>query len=190
MQNIMKILFYFIGIVLILILFRYRSKKFSFLEEEKIKDYPITRYKIGSLILTLWIAIILFGMFQEIVLKKTIDSKIFLIPFIISVIYELFGATPTVTKSRYKINLTLDLINVASLGMDLFGSWVGKYDDGLIIYFYLIDYDSIKISKCSKDEIIFSGITKQETIPINVTLKSKKSISYFYPLLNEFEVLQ
>ncbi len=186
MQNMFKILLYIVCIVLILILFRYRSKKFSFLKDAKIKDYPMTRYKIGTFILALWVAIILFGMFQELILKKTIDSKIFLIPFLITIVYGLFGATPTVTKSKHLINLTLDLMNVGSLGIDLFGSWVGKYDDGLIIYFYLIDYDSIKISKCSKDEIVFSGTTKQESIPINVTLKSKKSISYFYPLLNEF----
>lgn len=188
MQNLFKILLYFIGIILILILFRYRSKKFLFLQEEKIKDYPITRYKIGNFILTLWIAIILFGMFQELVLNKTIDSKIFLIPFIISVVYELFGATPTVTKSKDRINLTLDLMNVGSLGADLFGSWVGEYDNGLIVYFYLIDYDSIKITKNAKDEIIFSGIEKHENIPINVTLKSKKSINYIYPLLNNLKI--
>lgn len=188
MQNVFKILLYFIWIALILTLFRYRSKKFSFLEEEKIKDYPITRYKIGSIILTLWIVIILFGIFQEIVLKKTIDPKIFLILFIISVIYELFGATPTVTKSKHRIDLTLDLMNVGSLGADLFDSWVGEYDNGLIVYYYLIDYDSIKITKRSKDEIIFSGVEKRENIPINITLKSKKSINYIYPLLNDLEV--
>lgn len=188
MQNIFKILLYFIGIALILVLFRYRSKRFSFLEDEKIKDYPIVRYKIGSVILTLWIVTILFGMFQELALKKTIDAKFFLIPFIISVIYELFGATPTVTKSKHKINLTLDLINVASLGMDLFGSWVGEYDNGLIIYYYLIDYDSIKITEKTKDKIVFSGITKHEGTPINVVLKSKKSINYVYPLLDDFAV--
>lgn len=188
MKNIFKIIFYLSGIVLIVILFRHRSKKFSFLKHENIKEYPTTRYKLGSLILVLWIAIILFGMFQEIVLKKTIDSKIFLIPFITSVIYELFGATPTVTKSKQKINLTLDFINVGSIGMDLFGSWVGEYDNGLIIYFYLIDYDSIKITKKSKDEIIFSGVSKYEKIPINVTLKSKKSIDYIYPLLNNLKI--
>ena len=124
-------------------------------------------------------------MFQEIMLKKTIDPKIFVIPFIISVVYELFGATPTVTKSKDRINLTLDLMNVGSLGADLLGSWVGEYDDGLIVYFYLIDYDSIKIIKNEKDEIVFSGIEKHENIPINVTLKSKKSINYVYPLLKK-----
>ena len=190
MQNMFKTLLYIVGIILILILFKYRSKKFSFLKDEKIRDYPMTRYKIGSFILAIWVVIILFGMFQELILKKTMDSKIFLIPFLFSVIYELFGATPTVTKSNHRINLTLDFINVGSLGIDLFGSWIGKYDEGLIIYFHLIDYDSIKISKCSKDEIVFSGITKQEGIPINVTLKSKRSISYFYPLLSELKVSQ
>lgn len=189
MQNIAKFLLYIAGIILILALFKYRSKKFSFLKDEKIKDYPMTRYKIGSLILAVWVVIILFGMFQELILKKTIDSKIFLIPFLISVMYELFGSTPTVTKSNYRINVTLDFINIGSLGIDLFGSWIGQYDEGLIIYFYLIDYDSLKISKCTKDEIVFSGITKQESIPIHVTLKSKRSVSYFYPLLSDLKVL-
>lgn len=186
MQNIFKILSYFLGIGLIFILFRYRSKKFSFINNEEVKDYPIRKYRIANIILLLWLVVILFGMFKELLLHETIDSKVFLIPFIISVIYELFGATPTVKKSKNKIDLTLDLINIGSLGMDLFGSWVGEYNNGLIVYFYLIDYNSIKISKLSKEEIIFSGIEKINGIPINVTLKSKSSINYFYPLLKDF----
>lgn len=190
MQNIFKILIYFLGIGLIFILFRYRSKKFSFINDGELKDYPTTKYKVGNFILLFWIVVILFGMFQELVLNKTIDSKIFLIPFVISVVYLLFGATPTVTKSKHKIDLTLDITNVGVVGMDLFGSWVGEYNNGLIVYFYLIDCDSIKISKLTKEEISFSGIEKQNDIPINVTLKSKPSINYFYPLLNNLKVLK
>lgn len=65
---------------------------------------------------------------------------------------------------------------------------MGEYDKGLIIYFYLIDYDSIKVTKKAKDEIIFSGISKHDHISINVTLKSRKSIDYIYLLLNNVEV--
>ncbi|MGX7108298.1 hypothetical protein [Facklamia miroungae] len=187
MQTFFRTLFYFLGIGLIVVLLRYRTKKFSFINDEVLKEYPITRYKVGTFILCLWLIIILFGIFQELVLNETINSKIFLMPFIISVVYSLFGATPTVAKSTYKINLTLDIINSGSLGMDLLGSWVGEYNNGLIVYFYLIDYNSIELSKLTKEEIVFSGIEKQNNIPINVTLKSKPSIHYFYPLLNNLK---
>lgn len=104
------------------------------------------------------------------------DSKVFLIPFLITIIYGLFGAVPTVIKSEYLMNLTLDFINVGKIGIDLFGSWIGQYDNGIIVYFYLIDYDSIKIIKNSPNNIVFSGIAKVENIPILANLKSKKSV--------------
>ena len=185
MNNLVKILFYSIGFIILLILFRYRSNKFLFIKDQKIKEYPITRYRIGSFILILWMITILFGMLQEVIFNKTFDSKMFLVPFLPSIIYSLFGATPSVTKSKYKIDLILDLINIGSYGLDWLGSWLGKYENGVIVYFYLIDYDSIEISKLSKEEIIFSGREKQEDIPINVTLRSKVSINYFYPLLSK-----
>lgn len=163
---------------------RYRHKKFSFIRQVNIKNYPLIRYKIGSLILILWLLIIFYWIYQELVFNERIDSKIFLLAFVISVIYELFGATPSVTRTKDKIDLKLDMINPGSLGMDLFGSWVGEYDEGLIVYFYLIDYNTIEISKLSKEEIIFSGIEKQSNMEVEVTLKSKNSINYFYPLLS------
>ena len=183
MKNLLKILFYIVGFIFILFLYKYRSKKFSFIKEEKIIDYPIRRYKIGSLILLLWMGIILYGVIYEIIFNQSINSKVFIVPFILSVIYELFGSTPTVLRSDYGIDVTLDFINSGSLGVDLLGSWVGEYNSGLIVYFYLIDYSSINVTKISKDEIIFTGKEKRENIPIKVKLKSKKSIEYVYPLL-------
>lgn len=185
MGNIITTLLYLIGLILVFVLLSYRSKKFSFIKGEKIEDYPITKYKIGSLILWLWIAIIIFGIVQETFFKNSIDTKIFLIPLILTVIYHLFGAVPSVTKSKHKINLILNWVNVNAIGFDWLGSWVGKYKNGIIVYFYLIDYNSIEISKLSKKEIIFSGREQRENIPINVTLKSKPSINYFYPLLKK-----
>ena len=190
MQNIIRILVYFVGMIIMLMLYKYRTKRFSFLKDEEIKDYPISRYKIGRYIIIFWMIIILLVIFQEVILKRTIDFKIFLIPFLITIIFGLFGAVPTVTKSKYLINLTLDIINVRKIGIDLFGSWIGTYDNGIIIYFYLINFDSIKIIKNSPNNIVFSGITKYENTPILVNLKSKKSINYFEPLLKEFVKLQ
>lgn len=190
MKNTIKIFVYFIGIIAILMLFRNRSKRFSFLKDEKVKDYPVTKYKVGGFIITFWLIVISFGIFQELILKKTIDSKIFLIPFLITIIYGLFGAIPTVIKSKYLINLTLDFITVGKMGIDLFGSWIGTYDKGIIIHFYLINYDSIKVIKNSPNKIVFSGITKYENTPILVNLNSKRSINYFQPLLKEFVKLQ
>lgn len=183
MQNLIKGLLYLIGLMVVFVILKYRSKKFWFIKSDEIEDYPIARYKVGSLILWFWVVVIIFGIIREIVFKNPIDSKIFLIPFLITIIYELFGATPTVAKSKHKINLDLDLINIGSFGMDLFGSWIGKYANGIIVYFYFIDYNSIKVKKLSRKEIILTGIEKQKNIPIDITLKSKPSINYFYPLL-------
>jgi len=174
-----------IGIILVVVLFRYRSKKFSFVNTEKVKDYPVMRYKIGNLIIIVWIAIFLFGIFQELVLKETINSIIFLIPALATIIYGLFGAVPEIRKSKHKIKIDLDIINKGRVGLDWLGSWVGKYDEGLIVYSYFIDYDSIELSKKTADKIVFSGVEKHEETPINVTLRSQKSIDYIYPLIDD-----
>ncbi len=176
--------------IIILMLYRYRTKRFSFLKNEEIKDYPVTMYKAGGYIIIFWMIIILLVIFQEVILNKIIDFKILLIPFLITIIYGLFGAIPIVIKSKYLINLTLDFIIIGKMGVDLFGSWIGTYDNGLIVYFYLIDYNSIKIIKNSPNKIVFSGITKYENTPILVNLNSKRSISYFQPILKEFVKLQ
>lgn len=188
MQNIFETVFYFIGIVIVLILFRYRSKKFSFVNAKKVKDYPVIRYKIGNLIIVVWISMLLFGIFQKLVFQEILNSKIFFIPVLATIFYGLFGAVPEIRKSKDEIKVELDIINIGLVGLDWLGSWVGEYDKGLIIYSYFIDYSSIKLCKKSKDKIIFSGVEKNENIPINVTLKSKKSINYIYPLLNDFSV--
>ena len=62
---------------------------------------------------------------------------------------------------------------------------MGKYDEGLIVYSYFIDYDSIELSKKTADKIVFSGVEKHEETPINVTLRSQKSIDYIYPLIDD-----
>lgn len=183
LQDLIKGLLYLIGLAIVFTLLRYRSKKFWFIKSEKVKDYPIVRYKIGSLIALIWIVILSFGIVEELILKTHMNTKIFLLPLAAYVIYSFFGAVPTVTKSKYKIDLTLDCVNVGVISFDWLGSWVGKCKNGIIVYFYLIDYDSIKVSKLSEEEIIFSGREKQENIPINITLRSKPSINYFYPLL-------
>lgn len=183
LQDLIKGLLYLIGLSGVFALLRYRSKKFWFIKSEKIINYPIVRYKIGSLIALICIAILGLGIVQELFLKTHMNTRVFLVPLTAYVIYSFFGAVPTVTKSRYKIDLTLDWVNVGSIGFDWLGSWVGEYENGIIVYFYLIDYDSIKVSKLSKKEIVFSGREKQGDIPVSVTLKSKPSISYFYPLL-------
>ena len=190
MQNKIRVLVYFVGMIIILMIYRYRTEKFSFLKDEEIKDYPITRYKVGGYIIIFWMVIILLVIFQEVILKKTIDCKIFLIPFLITIIYGLFGAIPIVINSKYLINLSLDFISIGKMGVDLFGSWIGTYDNGLIVYVYLIDYNSIKIIKNSSNKIVFSGITKYENTPILVNLNSKRSINYVQPLLKEFVKLQ
>ena len=186
LENIIRILAYFVGMIIMIMLYNYRTERFSFLKDEEIKDYPITRYKVGGYIIIFWMIIISLVIFQEVILKKTIDFVIFLIPFLITIIYGLFGAIPIVIKSKYLINLSLDFITIGKMGVDLFGSWIGTYDNGIIIYSYLINYDSIKIIKSSPNKIIFSGITKYQGTPILVNLKSKKSINYFKPLLKEF----
>ena len=186
LENIIKILFCFVGMIIMLMLYKYRTERFSFLKDEEIKDYPIKMYKVGGYIIIFWMIIILLVIFQEVILKKTIDFKIFLIPFLISVIYGLFGAIPIVIKSKYLINLSLDFITIGKMGVDLLGSWIGTYDNGLIVYFYLIDYNSIKIIKNSPNKIVFSGIAKYENTPILVNLNSKISVSYFEPILKGF----
>ena len=171
-------------------LYRYRTERFSFLKDEEIKDYPITRYKVGGYIMVFWMIIISLVVFQEVILNKTIDFKTFIIQFLITIIYGLFGAIPIVIKSKYLINLSLDFITIGKMGVDLFGSWIGTYDNGIIIYFYLIDYNSIKIINNSPNKIVFSGIIKYENTPILVNLNSKRSVSYFQPILKELVKLQ
>ena len=72
-----------------------------------------------------------FGIVEEIFLRTYMDTKIFLVPFAIYIIYSLFGAVPTVIKSKYKINLTLNWVNIGSIGFDWLGSWIGRYENGI-----------------------------------------------------------
>ena len=125
MRYVFKILFHLILLTVILILVRYRSKKFSFIGNEKIRDYPVRRYKIGSLILLLWMDLPIFGLAQEIIFKSSMDSRLFLIPLVPTIIYHLFGALPSVMKSKYRIDLTLNWVNRGAVGFDWLGSWIG-----------------------------------------------------------------
>lgn len=67
------------------------------------------------------------------------------------------------------------------MALIFFGSWVGQYKNGVIIYYFIIEKDTIKILKQTDNEIIFQGITETEKgrLPIKVKLRSKPSIEYF-----------
>ena len=59
LENIIRILAYFVGMTIMLMLYKYRTERFSFLKDEEIKDYPISRYKVGGYIIIFWMIIIL-----------------------------------------------------------------------------------------------------------------------------------
>lgn len=179
MYKVIRMFFILIFFVTLLLLTNFRRKKFSFIKDERLSDYPVRRYKIGTVILYLWMLTFILHFILEIVYNSTMHMNVYLFLILISIIYLSFGASPTVSPGKNEIFVELDIINVGSLGMDIFGSWVGSYSDGVIIYDYLIKNDSIKVNKYTNDVIEFTGRTEKENKKINVILKSKKSINYF-----------
>ena len=99
----------------------------------------------------------------------------------------MFGSTPTINESKYKIQVTVDTAGGKFKGFDFLNTWMGKYQNGLIVYYYPIDIDSISIIKENDKEIFFKGISisnKFGELPIEVRLRSKLSKNYFKEVMN------
>ncbi|MCB5559944.1 hypothetical protein [Anaerosalibacter bizertensis] len=62
-------------------------------------------------------------------------------------IYFCYGAVPDILENKYKVKVNVDPAARLLGGFDFFGSWVGRYKDGIIIYYYLIKGDTIKVLK-------------------------------------------
>ncbi len=170
------------------LLIRYRNKKFEFINEIDI-DYPVDRFKFGTVILCLWLLLLGVQIIFQITMNLSIPSITYFILIIISIIYLCFGATPTVTSTKNEIILEFDFINVGSVGMDIFGSWVGTYSNGIIIYDYMVIGNSIKIKTMNEDLIEFIGELEKENRRIKVKLKSKRSIEWFKEVWNKTDKL-
>lgn len=179
LYKITRIFFVLILFVTLMLLINFRRKKFSFIRDERLCDYPVQRYKIGNVLLYLWLLTFMLHFIGEIVYDLTMYMSVYFFLILTSILYLSLGALPTVTTRNNEIFVELDIINVGSIGMDIFGSWIGSYSDGIIVYDYLIRKDSIRVNKCIDNAIEFTGYTEKENKKINVVLKSKRSINYF-----------
>ena len=177
-MKILKMFFEILLFIIFVLLIKCRNKKFEFINEIDI-DYPVDRFKFGTVILCLWLLLLALQIFLEITMNLSVPTITYFVLIIISIIYLCFGATPTVSSNKNEIILELDLINVGSVGMDIFGSWLGTYYNGIIIYDYMIIGDSIKIKTMNEDLIEFTGDLENIDKRIKVKLKSKRSIEWF-----------
>lgn len=185
MKYYFKLFFSILLIVFVLWLIFRRYKKFSFIFELEELDYPITKFHMGTIINIIFVLFFMYELISVYCFKKYFEPRLYLIPLGLLVIYFCYGAVPDILENKYKVKVNVDPAARLLGGFDFFGSWVGQYKDGIIIYYYLIKRDTIKVLKNTDEEIIFQGMTetKKGTLPIEVKLRSRPSIKYFKNIL-------
>ncbi len=182
MESYIKLLFNILLIIFAFWLIYRKYKRFYPIFQLEELDFPIKRFYIG---MAIYIILIIFPIIELISVytkfKFNFKPSIYLIPFGLAIIYSFLGSVPDIMENKYKVRVNVDPAGRRSGGFDFFGSWVGQYKDGIIIYYYVVEKDKIKVLKETDEEIIFQGITETEKgrLPIEVRLRSKSSIEYF-----------
>lgn len=172
------------GLIVILLLYflRWRKKKLALIKTLPEVDYPFKIFNFGTVFYSIFIIVLIISFLSVYIFKKDVPYSIILIFLFLWVVYLMFGATPTINENKYKIQVTVDTVGGKLKGFDFLNTWMGKYQNGLIVYYYPIDIDSINIIEENDKEIFFKGISisnKFGELPIEVRLRSKLSKSYF-----------
>lgn len=185
MKDYFKLFFSILLITFVFWLIYRKYKRFSFIFELEELDYPIIRLHIGTAIYIIFILFFICELISVYYFKNYFEPRLYLIPFGLLVIYLCFGSVPDILENKFKVKVNVDPAARLLGGFDFFASWVGQYKDGIIIYYYLIEKDTIKVLKNTDEEIIFQGMTetKKGRLPIEVNLRSKPSINYFKDIL-------
>lgn len=172
------------GLIVILLLYflRWRKKKLALIKTLPEVDYPFKIFNFGTVFYSIFIIVLIISFLSVYIFKKDVPYSIILIFLFLWVVYLMFGAMPTINENKYKIQVTVDTVGGKLKGFDFLNTWMGKYQNGLIVYYYPIDIDSINIIEENDKEIFFKGISisnKFGELPIEVRLRSKLSKSYF-----------
>lgn len=172
------------GLIVILLLYflRWRKKKLALIKTLPEVDYPFKIFNFGTVFYFIFIMVLIISFLSVYIFKKDVPYSIILIFLFLWVVYLMFGAMPTINENKYKIQVTVDTVGGKLKGFDFLNTWMGKYQNGLIVYYYPIDIDSINIIEENDKEIFFKGISisnKFGELPIEVRLRSKLSKSYF-----------
>src|SRR5699024_12761747 len=93
----------------------------------------------------------------EVFNREVLGFSLFLLLAVFALVVKLFSEILTVDDNRYKIQVKQRAIGGRHIGFDVFGTRIGKYESGIIVYHYPIERDTIKIVKESDIEIIFIG---------------------------------
>lgn len=180
-----KLLFNMLLVIFMFWLIYRKIKRFSPIFQLDGLDFPIKRFYVGIAIHVILIMFFIIELISIFYFNNNFKSEIYLIPLGLVIIYLFLGSVPDIMENKHKVKVNVDFSGRRSGGFDFFGSWVGQYENGIIIYHYLIEKNTIKVLKKTDEEIVFNGITetKKGRLPIEVKLRSKPSIEYFKEIL-------
>lgn len=187
MKNYIDLILFGLIVVFLLIFLRWRKRKFALIKTLPEVDYPFKVFNFGTVFYSIFFIVLIISFLTVYIFKKDVPYSIILIFLFIWVVYLMFGSTPTINESKYKIQVTVDTAGGKFKGFDFLNTWMGKYQNGLIVYYYPIDIDSISIIKENDKEIFFKGNSisnKFGELPIEVRLRSKLSKNYFKEVMN------
>lgn len=173
-------------ILLLLIFLRWRKKKFALIKTLPEVDYPFKVFNFGTVFYSIFILVFVISFIMVYIFKKEVPYSIVLIFLFLWIVYLMLGSKPTISENKYKIQVTVDTAGGRFKGFDILNTWIGKYRNGIIVYCYPIDIDSIDVIEENDKEIFFKGISvssKFGELPIEVRLRSKLSKNYFKKFL-------
>lgn len=176
--------FILFGLIITLLLFflKWRKKKITLIKTLPEVDYPFKVFDFGTFFYSTFVLVLTISFLMVYVFKKDLPYDIVLIFIFLWIVYLISGATPTINENKYKIQVIVDTVGGRLKGFDFLNTWMGKYQNGIIVYCYPIDMDSISAIEENDKEIFFKGISissKFGKLPIEVRLRSKLSKNYF-----------
>lgn len=182
MKRYIDLILFILVMILLLIFLRRRKRKFDLIKRLPKVDYPFKAFNLGTIFYFLFILALSISFLMVFIFKRDVPYSIFLVFLFSWIVHLMLGATPTINENKYKIQVTVDTAGGRFKGFDFLNTWMGKYQDGIIVYYYPIDIDSIDVIKENNKEIFFKGISfssKFGKLPIEVRLRSKLSKDCF-----------
>ncbi|CCQ93658.1 membrane hypothetical protein [[Clostridium] ultunense Esp] len=188
MQAYIDLILFGLVVILLLIFLRWRKKKLALIKTLPEVNYPFKAFNFGTVFYSMLILVLIISFLMVYIFEKDMPYSIVLIFIFLWIVYLMFGATPTINENKYKIQITVDTVGGRLKGFDFLNTWMGKYQNGIIVYYYPINMNSISAIEENEEEIFFRGSSissKFGELPIEVRLRSKLSKNYFKEFIQE-----
>lgn len=158
---------------------------------KKLKGVFDVNYPKGILIFqnVMYIAsaiVLMIGSSEVKIAKDPRYSILYIILLVMWMIDYFLAANPLVVKVDNILKIRIGDKKSKFGGIDFFNTWLGTYNEGIIVAGYFIEYKDIKVKQVSDEEIIILGKTKvkDENEKVEVRFLSKKSIEFMRNIID------